>query len=124
MNGKGDKNRSISQEYRDGWDRVFGEPDRFDRLAFTLDYNLEQAPLLDKIVKRSHEGLIETAASAVPDKPLTNDQQFAIAVLAGARFSSTYDDGKMVMTTEPCNVVHDGRQWVVTSMARPQGDNS
>ena len=28
MNGKGDRNRSNTQAYRDGWDRVFSKPDK------------------------------------------------------------------------------------------------
>jgi len=37
MNGKGDRNRSLSQSYRDGWDRIFGDlSDLFpDRYCFT-----------------------------------------------------------------------------------------
>lgn len=30
MNGKGDRNRSFTQAYRDGWDRIF------DPLGFTV----------------------------------------------------------------------------------------
>ena len=28
MNGKGDRNRSLSESYREGWERIFGAEER------------------------------------------------------------------------------------------------
>lgn len=121
MNGKGDRNRSNTQAYRDGWDRVFSEP---QAKAFTIERRLDRTiPDFRRAVESIQSGFAETAMFADPDEPLTEHQKFAIAYAAGVRFTSTYENGVLTMTTEPCGIVHDGRRWVVTRKAKPQGDD-
>lgn len=52
---------------------------------------------------------------------LTDEQKFSVAVAAGVRIeSSSYVDGKLTLTTEPCGVVHDGRGFQVYVKAKRQ----
>lgn len=53
------------------------------------------------------------AMSRRGNEPLTEDQKFSLAVIAGVKFESKFEDGKLKMTTEPCSVVWDGQGYVV-----------
>lgn len=63
--------------------------------------------------------MVEPLESISNPSQLSEEQKFSLAVLGGARIESTsYQDGKMTFTTEPCGIVHDGNRFCVYVRSR------
>lgn len=63
--------------------------------------------------------LIEPLEGITDPSHLSEEQKFALAILSGARIeSSSYQDGKLTFTTEPCGIVHDGNGFCVYVRSR------
>jgi hypothetical protein len=58
---------------------------------------------------------VQQAEQRAGGKPLelTEEERWAAAFLAGVPIETQFENGTFTVTTDPCGVAYDGRQWFI-----------